>query len=143
MFEEAKKFRLQNSGPVLIVDDDDEFSFIARKSYLRSSLKNPILVLGSGAALLEHMRKVLDGTEEFPELILLDINMPGMNGHETLKALRAFDQFKRIPVIFMFSISENPKDKEISARNGANGYWVKPGKHAEYVRLFNSLAVAS
>lgn len=60
-----------------------------------------------------------------PEIILLDINLPGMNGFEILQYLRSKTKCKRTPVI-MFTSSESENDIEKSYTYGANAYLVKP-----------------
>ncbi|WP_153801188.1 response regulator [Foetidibacter luteolus] len=60
-----------------------------------------------------------------PEIILLDINLPGMNGFETLQYIRSRSEFKTIPVI-MFTSSEDEQDIKKSYEYGANAYLVKP-----------------
>lgn len=60
-----------------------------------------------------------------PEIILLDINLPGMNGFEILEYIRSQEKFRHVPVI-MFTSSENEQDIKKSYENGANAYLVKP-----------------
>ena len=60
-----------------------------------------------------------------PEIILLDINLPGMNGFEVLKYIRTQSGFKHTPVI-MFTSSEDENDVKKSYEYGANAYLVKP-----------------
>jgi twitching motility two-component system response regulator PilH len=63
--------------------------------------------------------------KEMPDLILLDIVMPGRNGYDILRKLRRDDNVKNIPVIIISSKSE-PTDVEWGRRQGANGYITKP-----------------
>ncbi|MFT3948333.1 MAG: response regulator [Agriterribacter sp.] len=66
-----------------------------------------------------------NGKEIDPEIILLDINLPGMNGFEILQYLRSKTKYKRTPVI-MFTSSDSESDIEKSYTYGANAYLVKP-----------------
>jgi CheY-like chemotaxis protein len=59
-----------------------------------------------------------------PDIIILDINMPLMNGHETLKLIKSNDQLNHIPVIMLTSSSASV-DINMAKKNGANGYLVK------------------
>jgi CheY-like chemotaxis protein len=70
--------------------------------------------------------KMLEEEKEFnPEMILLDINLPGMSGFEILHRLRANTAYKHVPVI-MFTSSDNHDDIEKSYEYGANAYLIKP-----------------
>lgn len=70
--------------------------------------------------------KLLEEEKEFePEMILLDINLPGMNGFEILQYVRTKTTYKHIPVI-MFSSSDDDNDIKKSYEFGANAYLIKP-----------------
>ena len=71
--------------------------------------------------------KLLEEEKEFePEMILLDINLPGMNGFEILHHVRTKTSYKHIPVI-MFTSSDDDSDIKKSYEFGANAYIIKPG----------------
>jgi len=70
--------------------------------------------------------KMLEDEKEFePQMILLDINLPGMNGFEILKYVRNNTSYKHIPVI-MFTSSDDDNDIKKSYEFGANAYLIKP-----------------
>jgi CheY-like chemotaxis protein len=70
--------------------------------------------------------KMLDEEKDFePEMILLDINLPGMNGFEILHHVRTKTAYKNIPVI-MFTSSDDDNDIKKSYEFGANAYLIKP-----------------
>lgn len=75
-----------------------------------------------GSSALEFLEKKPDFQ---PEMILLDINLPGMNGFEILQHLRTKTQYKHVPVI-MFTSSDDKSDIEKSYEYGANAYLIKP-----------------
>jgi CheY-like chemotaxis protein len=70
---------------------------------------------------------ILQGKSQFPELIFLDINMPGMNGWETLRELRNHDQYKKIPVV-MYSTSSANKEGQRALDAGAICFYQKPSR---------------
>ncbi len=70
----------------------------------------------------------------FPSLIVLDLNMPIMNGHEFLKRAKHVERARAIPVLVL-STSDNPKDIQKSYHEYASGYVVKPGSFSEYRNL--------
>ena len=105
---------------VIVVDDDFQYLTFANKILSDNSMR--VTTLDSGEALL----KYIDDNEELPDLILLDIKMPGMDGYETLEKLRSrCGQVARIPVIFLTADdSEGAEDKGLSL--GAIDFVRKP-----------------
>ncbi len=73
-----------------------------------------------------------------PELIVLDLNMPVMGGHEFLRRAKADEALRAIPVMVL-STSEHPRDIQGAYHNYANGYFVKPGNIAEYQDLLEKI----
>lgn len=70
--------------------------------------------------------KFLEEEKDFePEMILLDINLPGMNGFEILQHVRSKNEYKHVPVI-MFTSSDDTSDIRKSYEYGANAYLIKP-----------------
>lgn len=134
---------IDQERPIIFVDDSDDDLLIARECYLRSKLKNPILSLQSGDALIEHLERVETNEVAMPALVLLDINMPGMNGFEVLSEIRQRDGFKSVPVIMMLTNSDSPRDVEMSIQLGANGFQTKPYRTTEYIEFFNSFTADS
>lgn len=67
----------------------------------------------------------LDALDMLPDVIFLDLNMPKMNGRETLERLKASDRYKNIPVV-IYSTSNADQDKEDTKNLGASDYLVKP-----------------
>ncbi|MGR9092005.1 MAG: response regulator [Gammaproteobacteria bacterium] len=66
-----------------------------------------------------------EGSAPRPDLVLLDLNMPRMNGHETLAELRKIDTYRNLPVI-VFTTSNVEQDVNQAYRGGANYYIAKP-----------------
>ena len=101
---------------IFLVDDD-----ITNLS-IGSSVLSPIydvITLNSGTRLLKVLEK------KMPDLILLDVLMPELNGYETLKQIKAIDKFKNIPVIFL-TAKTDADDKQIGMSLGAFDYIIKP-----------------
>lgn len=90
--------------------------------------------------MLKHMEAVRSGAEPVPALVLMDINMPELNGFETIRELRSVSDFSKIPVIVMLTNSDSDQDLERSLEVGANGFQTKDFDIARYTEFFNSLA---
>ena len=81
---------------------------------------------------------ILENEETLPNLILLDLNMPKMNGTEFLSVLKSNKSLKYIPIIVMSS-SDNEKDVKECYELGIAGYIIKPLHFAEYTKRIVSL----
>jgi CheY-like chemotaxis protein len=144
--EAMQKFRELDhvgEGPVLIVDDNDDDIEIARACYADSLLSRPFIELRSGGELLRYLSAVVAGDESMPAIVLLDINMPGMDGMEALAEMRASGKFDRVPPVVMLSNSDDPRDVTRARALGADGFQRKPVRMVDYVQFFNGLAQAA
>ena len=74
-----------------------------------------------------------------PSMILLDLHMPKRNGHEVLQEMRAYEEFRHIPIV-MFTHSLDEEDTCRTYALGANACMTKPKSTHEYQRLINSLS---
>jgi len=86
---------LRDAGPILIVDDDPELLDSYREVVAQGCPGYPVRTAAGGAAALAHMA---EGT---PSLVILDLNMPGMDGFDVLDWMRANDRTRRVPVLVL------------------------------------------
>ena len=107
---------------ILIVDDDADDREIVRDAFDTLQNEYEYVFLENGDKLLEHLNKV-DGYSS--TLILLDLNMPGKDGRESLKEIKSDKRFCHIPTI-IFTTSSSPRDKQMSYELGANCFVTKP-----------------
>jgi CheY-like chemotaxis protein len=120
---------LSPTPPLLIVEDSDE-DFEAFLRFLnRSGLVIPVerCVTGEQALAFLDRTHVDDNPESVPRpgMILLDLNLPGIDGREVLRRTKENDNLKTIPVV-VFTTSNNPRDIETCYQQGANSYIIKP-----------------
>jgi two-component system response regulator len=109
--------------PVIIVDDnEDDFEAIAR-AFKKSGISNPITLYKTGREAVDFLIKAEEGIR--PALILLDLNMPGMDGRRVLETLKEDAKLKSIPVI-IWTTSSNDRDINACYQMGANAYMQKP-----------------
>lgn len=90
---------------------------------------------------VENGREVFEWLERFkdhPSLIVLDLNMPELDGRQTLQKLKSSEKYKDIPVVIV-TTSSNKVDIEICKRLGANLYLVKPDKHSGWQQIVKQL----
>jgi CheY-like chemotaxis protein len=121
--------RTQFKEPLLIVEDSNEDFKILQRLMQRLDVQNPIYRCSNGDEALEFLQQI--GNENDPDIpskpsvILLDLNLPGIDGRDILSQIKQDQKFKEIPVV-IFTTSSNPKDIELCYQKGANGYLIKP-----------------
>lgn len=121
------------TGAVLLIEDDPFHADLFRLAWDEAKLRDRLVVVASGDTALG-LLGVAGDTEppEPPLLVLLDLNLPGRDGHEILAAIRADDRFATIPVVIL-STSSSPDDQAATAAAGADSYVVKPPRYADLV----------
>ncbi len=131
-----------DSNPILIVDDDPDDLFLIRKAIRENEIPNPVVCVRDGEEALEYLRREDRFAEvppgPLPSLILLDLNMPRMNGHETLRVLKGDRALKSIPAVVL-STSASPEDVSKAYELGANAYISKPDSYDKLVATVKAL----
>jgi CheY-like chemotaxis protein len=120
---------------ILLIDDDPDEHLIISEAFKKISESIRIVAFESGESVLKQMA----GDEMVAaDFILLDINMPRLDGFSVLKHLKSDSRTKKIPV-YMFSTSSDPADKHKSKKLGAAGYYSKPGTLDGYAQMVTSI----
>jgi CheY-like chemotaxis protein len=122
---------------VFVVEDSDEDFDTILEAAKRSSIGNSIRRAISGDECVD----VLQGTDSKPlnpAIILLDLNISGMDGRDALAAIRADLARRTLPIIIL-STSANPKDVEYCYAHGANAYHVKPVRYSDHIALLDEV----
>ena len=91
---------------ILIVDDDNDDREIIKDAFVSGSIEIEYVFLENGDRLFQHLEKHADETS----LILLDLNMPGKDGRESLKELKTSKRLHHIPVV-VFTTSSSQRDR--------------------------------
>jgi two-component system response regulator len=123
-----------NPGTILLVEDNPDDVALATRALRRSNIKNELVVAGDGE---EALQRILHGDNGLPVLVLLDINLPKVNGLDVLRAIRADERARYLPVVMLTTSSEE-RDIAESYQLGANSYVRKPiifEDFAEAVRI--------
>ncbi len=122
---------------ILLVDDSEDDIIMAQKVFAKLNFPHTLAVACSAAEALDCLNcagKHAGKKAPAPDLILLDINMPGMDGLELLKKLKADKSLKKIPVIMLTS-SASRDDIRKSFENGAASFLTKPSNFEGYREL--------
>lgn len=117
---------MENDMNILIVEDDDLDVEILERGLRKLDATATLIRARDGEEALEILTADAPTTGLIrPFIVLLDINMPRMNGHELLARIRADEHLCDLPV-FVFTTSDNPADIDRAYRHNVNGYIVKP-----------------
>jgi len=119
----------------LLVEDDLVDAMTVERALKDLKVANPLVHTLNGEEALEYLR---NDSNEKPCVILLDLNMPRMNGIELLKILKANDKLKRIPVIVL-TTSRNTEDKWETFGLSVAGYIVKPADYKKFVEAIRAI----
>jgi CheY-like chemotaxis protein len=121
---------MNQSYHILIVEDDLDDQFLL-STCLQQAYPQPILTFVENG--LEAL-SIIETGDYKPHVILLDINMPIVNGFEVLAQLRQTPAYKAIPVLVL-TTSSNPRDVTKASELGASGFVTKPTHFQEYLNL--------
>lgn len=125
--------------PILIAEDDPDDRLLMQDAFAESKFTHPIAFVENGVELLKYVRGDAPyETRQFPGLILLDLNMPKMDGRTALMHLKTDSNFKRIPVIVL-TTSSAEDDIQRTYDLGVTAYVSKPGSHLGLMELVHSL----
>ena len=126
---------MQNSKPILLVEDDSIDVMTVKRAFRDIEVKSELVPTGDGEEALAYLRD--DGNTK-PSVILLDLNMPKMNGTEFLKIIKADDGLKKIPVIVL-TTSNSEQDIDKSFELGAAGYMVKSVDYKRFMEIIKTI----
>jgi two-component system response regulator len=119
---------------ILLVDDDPDCRLLIRDAISECKVSNSVFEVSNGKEALEFLKR--NGVYKHaprPGLIYLDLEMPGMNGQETLKAIKADPELRDIPVVMMTGVADE-NEMKTAAANGANSYTIKPANVEQFLR---------
>ena len=123
---------------ILLVEDDAVDVMTVQRAFKKSKVSNPLHIAGNGLEALNLLRSDQLSTQDSRCLILLDLNMPKMNGLEFLKELRQDPALHKIPVIVL-TTSDQEKDRVEAYNLHVAGYIVKPVTFAKFVEVITVL----
>lgn len=117
------------------VDDDKDERFFIKEAFTDFVDSEQLRFFGNGVELIDSLT---EHKGPLPDFIIMDLNMPLMNGREALEIIKKNPDWKEIPVI-IFSTSNYEKDIAHCLSSGAKKYICKPASMMEYPKIFESL----
>ena len=126
---------MKNTKPVLLVEDDSIDALTVKRALQDLGVKTLLIRSTNGEEALQYLR---DDANEKPCIILLDLNMPKMNGIEFLRIVKADEKLKTIPVIVL-TTSKEDRDVIDSFELSVAGYMIKPVDYQQFVETMRTL----
>ncbi len=128
---------------ILLIDDNQDSIVIARRALKKVELNNQLWIAENGEEGLGLLKKCKEEKKDKedssrPDLILLDVNLPKIDGMEVLKEVKADPLLKKIPVVVLTG-SNRDADKLKSYELGCNSYIQKSSRFEEFVRVINKI----
>ena len=126
---------MRSSRPILLVDDDNSEMMTVKRALNELNVHNELVHHLDGENALNYLR---NNADKGPCVILLDLNMPKMNGVDFLAAVKANAKLKQIPIIIL-TVSDDEDDKIKCFESCAAGYIVKPATYEEFIKAMDTL----
>lgn len=121
---------------LLLIEDNPDDEVLAQRAFKKSQLPGEMIIARDGAEAFDYVFSL--DPEAMPQLILLDIKLPKLNGLEVLEKLKTDERTRQIPVVILTS-SREERDMAESYRLGANSYIVKPVNFEEFAEAVKKL----
>lgn len=122
---------------IMLVEDNPDDVELTLRAFKKSNIFNEVIVVNDGVEAIEYLS---DCSKELPQVVLLDLKMPRMDGIEVLKRIRAGERTRLLPVVVLTS-SKDDKDIVESYSLGANSFVQKPVNFAEFLEAARRLGM--
>ena len=133
---------MARSVNILLVEDDPNDVMLIRKAVQKSLSGIPLAVVSNGQEAIDYLKGEVPYADRalhpLPDIVLLDLKMPLMNGFEVLRWIRLHPVLKRLPVIILTG-SVHDSDARLAYEMGANSYVIKPTDFNELVKTMEVL----
>jgi CheY-like chemotaxis protein len=128
---------------ILLVEDDPGHARLIEKNLRRSNITNQIMVFGNGQQALDYLFAGGEYTENHPQwpvLMLLDLNLPGLDGYQVLKRMKHDERTKRIPVIIL-TTTDDAHEVVKCYDLGCNVYITKPVDYTQFSEAIRKIGL--
>lgn len=123
--------------PILLIEDNPIDIDLTLRAFATKKITNNLLVARDGEEALDYIKQ-WDNGEPTPIFILLDLNMPKINGLEVLQKLKEHPEYKTIPVVILTTSSES-SDLQTAYKLGVNSYIVKPVSFENFLEVIDHI----
>lgn len=118
---------------ILVAEDNEDHAYLLRLAFDNDDVQNDLVFVGDGVETMEHLDRC-ESDDDLPGLILVDINMPRMDGFEVLEKVKASKRLRHIPVVILTS-SEREEDITRAYEGGASSFVSKPVKFEDFCEV--------
>lgn len=135
--------RREDSVRILIVDDDPGHTRLIEKNLRRSGISNQIIKINNGQSALDYIFRegeYADRESRAPLFMLLDLNMPVMDGYQVLKRMKEDEKAKHVPVVIL-TTTEDAQEIEKCYKLGCNIYITKPIEYDEFAEAMRKVGL--
>jgi two-component system response regulator len=124
--------------PILLVEDNPDDQLLTRRAFTKNAIINPLVIANDGVEALALLHHATDPLR--PALIMMDLKLPRMTGHELLRSIRSDDRTRRVPIVILTSSGED-NDIAESYNLHANSYIRKPVDFQEFHRVVGQVGL--
>ncbi|PBJ84232.1 two-component system response regulator [Lysobacteraceae bacterium NML93-0399] len=129
---------------ILLIEDNPDDAELTRIAFAEAGIDSQLVVVGDGAEALDYLfargRHAARDAADLPSIVLLDLNLPKVDGREVLQALRANPATRGLPVVVLTTSTE-PFDVEASYALGVNSYIRKPVDFEKFVEVVKQIGL--
>ncbi|MCD9027948.1 response regulator [Luteimonas sp. BDR2-5] len=129
---------------ILLIEDNPDDAELTRIAFAEAGIDGQLVVVGDGADALDYLfargRHAQRDAADLPSIVLLDLNLPKLDGREVLQALRANPATRGLPVVVLTTSTE-PFDVEASYALGVNSYIRKPVDFGKFVEVVKQIGL--
>lgn len=125
---------------ILLVEDDPDHEALAIRALRKANVANEITVAHDGVEAIEYMEGIIAGKNAAPQLILMDLKLPKVDGLEVLRVVRGNPKTALLPVVVLTS-SDEERDIVSSYRLGVNSYIRKPVNFTDFAEATRQLGM--
>lgn len=132
------------SQSILLVEDNDDDAELAVRAFTQANIANTLIRVSDGVEALDYLfcraRYAGRDSRDLPVMVLLDLKLPRLDGIDVLKAIRAHDATRYLPVVMLTS-SDHDRDRLAAYHNQVNSYVKKPVDYDQFVEAARQLGL--
>lgn len=125
--------------PILLVEDNPMDIDLTQRAFAESNLSNPIIIARDGQEALDYF-EAWEKTDPLPLVVLLDLQLPKIQGLDVLRVIKQDSTFRKLPVVVLTSSAED-RDIERAYDLGANSYIVKPVDFEKFLEVAKHIEI--
>lgn len=132
--------RTDRNYHILVADDDDDDQYLISQALRETLRSHSVKMVNNGLEVVDHLFKdhTKDVAVRLPDFVLLDLNMPLLDGYAVLREIRSNEATRAIPV-FILTTSRFEHDRQRSRELGATGFYSKPYQFEELKRIIKDI----